>query len=62
MSKWLVVLSLVFGVSTTAHANLILNGSFENNDIKSNSWKAFTAGTVMGGAAQIWSYGITSKG
>ena len=48
MSKWLVVLSLVFGVSTTAHANLILNGSFENNDIKSNSWKAFTAGTVDG--------------
>ncbi len=30
MSKWLVVLSLVFGVSTTAHANLILNGSFES--------------------------------
>jgi len=48
MSKWLAVLSLVLGVSTSAHANLILNGSFENNDIKSNSWKAFTAGTVDG--------------
>ena len=48
MSKWLTVLSLVLGVSTSAHANLILNGSFENNDIRSNSWKAFTAGTVEG--------------
>ena len=48
MSKWLAVLSLIVGVSTPAHANLILNGSFENNDIKSNSWKAFTAGTVDG--------------
>lgn len=48
MSKWLAVLFLVLGVSTSVHANLILNGSFENNDIKSNSWKAFTAGTVDG--------------
>lgn len=48
MSKWLTVLFLVLGVSTSAHANLILNGSFENNDIRSNSWKAFTAGTVEG--------------
>jgi hypothetical protein len=48
MSKWLVVLSLVFGVSTTAHANLILNGSFESDDIKSNSWKLFAEDTVTG--------------
>ena len=48
MSRWLAVLSLVLGVSTSAHANLILNGSFENNDIRSNSWKAFAAGTVDG--------------
>ena len=32
MSKWLVVLSLVFGVSTTAHANLILNGIVTNTN------------------------------
>lgn len=38
-------LTLVFNF---ASANLILNGSFENNDIRSNSWKAFSAGAVDG--------------
>lgn len=48
MSKWLVVLFLVFGVSMIVYVNLILNGSFENNDIKSNSWKVFIVGIVDG--------------
>ena len=37
-----------FSVSITAHANLILNGSFESDDIKSNSWKPFAEDTVTG--------------
>ncbi|WP_032096017.1 MULTISPECIES: DUF642 domain-containing protein [unclassified Alteromonas] len=48
MRKITVVISLLFLVCNVASANLILNGSFENNDIKSNSWKAFSAGSVDG--------------
>ena len=34
--------------SSVTHASLIVNGSFETNDIRSNSWKAFASGTVDG--------------
>ena len=61
VNKWLVVFFLVFGVSTTAHANLILNGSFENNDIRVIAGKSSLLEQLMGGAAQIWSYGIISR-
>lgn len=42
------VLCLLFSINNLASANLILNGSFENNDIRSNSWKSFSAGSVDG--------------
>lgn len=35
-------------VSGVTHASLIVNGSFENNNIRANSYKAFSAGTVSG--------------
>lgn len=38
-------LLLVNGVT---HASLIVNGSFENNNVRANSYKAFSAGTVSG--------------
>lgn len=31
-----------------AQASLIVNGSFEDDNIRANSWKAFSAGTVTG--------------
>lgn len=42
------IFMVFFSVSITAHANLILNGSFESDDIKSNSWKPFAEDTVTG--------------
>ena len=49
MSKRTAFIFMVFfSVSITAHANLILNGSFESDDIKSNSWKPFAEDTVTG--------------
>ena len=43
----LIALTLLLA-SNVAQASLIVNGSFETNDIRSNSWKAFASGTLDG--------------
>ena len=48
MRKVMFLFLALMSVSGTGHANLILNGSFENNDIPNNSWRPFNAGTVDG--------------
>lgn len=38
----------LLNVAMPAHAGLILNGSFENNDVATGKWKWFTANKVSG--------------
>ena len=57
MLKLKFILLLLFITSTSSHANLILNGGFEDNNISSNSWKAFSANSVTGwegSAMELW--------
>lgn len=48
---------LVLGLSSQVQANLIVNGGFENNNVKTNSWKWFTSANVdgwEGSTVEIW--------
>jgi hypothetical protein len=48
MRKVAAVFLALMSICGVSHANLIVNGSFENNDIPNNSWRPFNAGTVDG--------------
>lgn len=42
------VFGAIFGLSASASANLITNGSFEDNDIATGTWQWFSANDVNG--------------
>lgn len=51
------IVATVLAFSALVQANLIVNGSFEDNDVKSNSWKWFTSANVQGwdgSTIEIW--------
>ncbi|MBU3020543.1 DUF642 domain-containing protein [Aestuariibacter sp. A3R04] len=43
-----VIAGLLMAISANASASLIVNGSFEDNDVKKGSWAKFDASTVNG--------------
>lgn len=65
LAKYSIALMMGLFLTATANANLIVNGSFEDNDVADGNWKFFAANDVNGwdgSNIEIWDglYGVAS--